>query len=75
MNAERHSDKPVENIFWPTGQAPHGTYKVYVHLYAVQGGPVPTPFQVYVKKVGQPVEPFRGEIKSGSPLLVTEFTY
>lgn len=75
MNAERHSDKPVENIFWPTGQAPHGTYKVYVHLYAVKGGPVPTPFQVYVKKVGQPVEPFRGEIKSGSPLLVTEFTY
>jgi|GEM_PF-1795475 len=75
MNAERHSDKPVENIFWPTGQAPHGTYKVYVHLYAVRGGPVPTPFQVYVKKVGQPAEPFRGEIKPGSALLVTEFTY
>lgn len=75
MNADRFSDKPVENIFWPTGQAPHGTYKVYVHLYAVQGGPVPTPFQVYVKKGGQPAEPFRGKIQTGSPLLVTEFTY
>ncbi len=75
MNSERHSDKPVENIFWPTGQAPHGTYKVYVNLYAVQRGAVPTPFQVYVKKVGQPVEPFRGEIKPGPAILVTEFTY
>lgn len=75
MNAERHSDKPVENIFWPTGQAPHGIYKVYVNLYAVKGGAVPTPFQVYVKRVGQPVERFRSEIRPGSAMLVTEFTY
>jgi hypothetical protein len=75
MNAERHSDKPVENIFWPTGQAPHGVYKVYVNLYAVKGGAVPTPFQVYVKRVGQPVEPFRSEIEPGPAILVTEFTY
>jgi hypothetical protein len=35
MNAGgRMSLEPVENIFWPTGRAPRGVYKVYVDYYA-----------------------------------------
>ena len=27
------SERPVENIFWPTGGAPQGTYHVYLIYY------------------------------------------
>ncbi len=27
------SKKPVENVVWPEGKAPGGTYKAYVHHY------------------------------------------
>jgi subtilisin family serine protease len=33
MNVEPQSNNPVENIFWPDGQAPNGTYNVYVLYY------------------------------------------
>jgi len=34
MNAEDpYSKNPIENIYWPHGGAPNGTYEVYVWLY------------------------------------------
>jgi hypothetical protein len=32
-NAFCSGDYPVENVYWPTGDAPFGTYEVYVRLY------------------------------------------
>lgn len=75
MNYDRMSEKPVENVFWPMGKAPHGRYRVYVHLFAVQGGEVPTSFVGYTKLVNKPAEPFRGDIQTGNRLLVSEFDY
>lgn len=38
---------PVENIFWPTGSAPHGTYTVKVNYYEhCQGGAAQPAFTV-----------------------------
>ena len=33
MNAGPQSNRPVENIFWPLGQARRGTYGVYADYY------------------------------------------
>ena len=33
MNATPQSKRPVENLFWPLGQAQRGTYRVYVNYY------------------------------------------
>lgn len=47
--------EPVENIFWPGGQAPAGVYKVAVKYYARRDPTLPpaTAFQVRLLKDGQ----------------------
>ena len=42
-----------ENIFWPTNQAPPGTYRVEVHYY---DGPAPIGYSVLISAVGQEVQ-------------------
>ena len=37
-------DRPVENIYWPAGQAPEGSYQVSVEYYRGHGAPDPTRF-------------------------------
>lgn len=39
---------PIENIYWPTGGAPQGTYDVYVHFFHKHPGDVRTPYKVKV---------------------------
>ena len=36
---------PVENIYWPVGQAPMGKFRVQVHLY-IQRSYMPVDFKV-----------------------------
>lgn len=43
------SDHPVENIFWPSGKAPRGTFKVYVHHYTCTGKDLKTPVKIMIK--------------------------
>jgi hypothetical protein len=43
------SDHPVENIFWPPGKAPKGTFKVYVHHYSCTGKDLKTPVKIMIK--------------------------
>jgi hypothetical protein len=44
---------PIENIFWPQGSAPRGTYNVYVKLYQRhENNNDPIPFEVVVKHNG-----------------------
>lgn len=42
---------PVENIFWPSAQAPTGTYQVYVNTYS-PCGTVSQPWQLVVRVRG-----------------------
>jgi hypothetical protein len=45
----------VENIYWPTGRAPSGTYQVRVIYYQACGRTAPTDYQVTVAINGEVV--------------------
>jgi len=62
---------PVENIFWPEGEAPPGEYVIKVKYYSdcVSSGPVP--FEITVTVDGQ-TQTFDGQISnSGDSALIT----
>lgn len=66
MNARQpYSDKPVENIFFPTNGAPLGTYQVLVNHYSNKGAPDPTPYKVAVKANGE-IKEYSGSLSYGS---------
>ncbi len=74
MNHDRFSDKPIENVYWPTGGAPKGRYQIYVDEYANNGGSDPTAFQLLVK-VGGKMETITGRVKeAGGPQKIHQFT-
>jgi subtilisin family serine protease len=64
MNVEYpDSKKPVENIYWPDGGAPNGTYEVYLLYYKRhETGINETPYTVKVK-YGDKTEDYNGLIK------------
>ena len=69
------SQRPVENVYWPTGESPTGKFRVLVHHYANHGGRDPTRFQVTIKVKGKS-ESFSGSLRSGdAPKMVHEFTF
>lgn len=45
-NVNGETMKPIENIRWPKGKAPHGRYKVIVQTYRDHGMGASTPFRV-----------------------------
>ncbi|MDW8052757.1 MAG: DUF2135 domain-containing protein [Armatimonadota bacterium] len=65
-NADRSrlTTNPVENIYWPPGGAPEGTYVVYVHHYANHGDPDPTPYTLRITMNGR-VREFQGSLSYG----------
>ena len=70
MNASSpFSDKPVENVFFPTNGAPLGSYTVMVHHYSNKGGKDPTEYQVAVKANGE-IKNFAGMLSKGDPTNV-----
>lgn len=74
MNAGgARTNRPVENIYWPKGQAPEGKYKVYVHHFANHGGLDPTGYKVNVLVGGRRQE-FVGNIVRNQKRLICEFT-
>lgn len=64
---------PVENVFWPEGEAPRGGYAVTVTLYSTCSLEGPFPFTVVVKAGGRVVLQEARTIGSGSVTL--EFDY
>lgn len=47
------SDHPVENVYWPLGSSPRGTFKVYVHHYTCTGKDLKTPVKIMIKNNDQ----------------------
>jgi len=75
-NVKPDSKKPVENVVWDIGNAPNGTYRVYVHHYKKhkkRGTKDPTGFKVIVNAGGTFTE-YNSELSNGDPImLVTDF--
>jgi subtilisin family serine protease len=57
------STNPIENIYWPTGAAPAGTYNVYLVYYKKHIDILDNPYRIEVK-YGDKVEKFSGSIKT-----------
>ena len=76
-NVRPETKKPVENVVWPEGKAPGGTYKAYVHHYKKhkkRRSRDPTKFKV-VCNAGGEIQEYEGEITNGDPImLICEFT-
>ena len=75
-NVRPDSRKPVENVVWPEGQAPAGTYQVFVHYYQKhkkRHSKDPTKFQVIANAYGDLME-YTGELTFGEEIqLVCTF--
>jgi hypothetical protein len=66
--------RPVENIFWPEGEAPEGTYRVFVEYYADCANVGSTDFTVRVLVDGM-AEEYSGTVYSADDQYeVVEFT-
>jgi uncharacterized protein YegL len=76
MNVSPTSEEPVENIYWPSGGAPAGAYRIYVHEWKnhrLPGCSDPTAFRIAASIQGV-VQEFSGQISAGEPKLqVYEF--
>ena len=76
-NVRPDSRKPIENVVWPEGEAPAGTYQVFVHYYKKhkkRRSKDPTKFQVIANAYGDLME-YTGELTYGEEIqLVCTFT-
>jgi len=76
MNVKPNDSKtPIENIYWPQGSAPNGTYGVYLWLYKQHEANInETSYKILVK-YGDKTEEFTGKIKiEDGPVHITTFT-
>lgn len=76
MNVEDNDSKtPIENIYWPAGGAPNGTYNVYLVYYKQhEKDIIETPYTITAKH-GDVTEEFKGVINGESKALhVCTFT-
>ncbi len=76
-NVRPDTKKPVENVVWPEGKAPGGTYKAYVHHYKKHSkmrSKDPTTFKI-ICNAGGDIKEYDSEVSSGDPImLICEFT-
>ena len=75
-NVRPDSRKPIENVVWPEGEAPAGSYQVFVHYYKKhkkRRSKDPTKFQVIANAYGDLME-YTGELTFGEEIqLVCTF--
>ncbi|NLO69356.1 MAG: S8 family serine peptidase [Porphyromonadaceae bacterium] len=63
MNVEYPDSKtPIENIFWPSGGAPNGTYNVYLLFYKQHVNTSENPYKIKVK-YGSKTDEYTGTVK------------
>jgi subtilisin family serine protease len=64
MNVEYPDSKtPIENIYWPTGEAPNGTYNVYLQYYKQHENTTENPYKITVKH-GDKTDEYTGIVKN-----------
>jgi hypothetical protein len=74
-NALCTGDPPVENVFWPTGGAPTGSYQVAVVLYGLCDATGAANYEVTIRVDGQVVDVRTGTISSvGESQFVADFS-
>ncbi|MCL5429097.1 MAG: hypothetical protein M1347_04750 [Chloroflexi bacterium] len=74
-NASCSNDPPVENIFWPTGGAPHGTYQVYAVYYQSCEYTGFNAYKVTLLVDDQSMWPYQGVLSNvGEEQFVTSFS-
>lgn len=74
-NGTCEGDAPVENIFWPTGSAPTGTYSVSVDYYGACDSNGPASYVVTILVNGQEVNSVSGTLSDGDePAFIGEFS-
>ena len=76
MNVEYPDSKtPIENIYWEPGNAPNGTYNVYLLYYKKQEASVDeTPYNIKVR-YGEKTEDYSGVIKKEDKVIhICSFT-
>lgn len=65
---DRMCDKPIENVYWPKGQAPDGLYDYEASLFQDFGqGEIEVLLQVLVG--GRPARTHRGRLSKENPTL------
>lgn len=65
---------PIENIFWPTGQAPQGSYSIEVNLFSrCTGDTAPIPFEIRLLVQGE-VQTLTGNVSEQNPSATFPFT-
>lgn len=64
MNVEYPDSKtPIENIYWPPGAAPNGTYNVYIKYFKQHQNISTNPFKITVK-YGEKTDEYTGTINN-----------
>jgi len=64
MNAKYPDSKtPIENIYWPSGGAPNGTYSVFLLYYKQHTDINETPYKITVS-YGDSTDVYKGKIKA-----------
>ncbi|MDA8020996.1 MAG: hypothetical protein MPN21_26460 [Thermoanaerobaculia bacterium] len=64
---ERMCKRPIENIFWPTGTAPRGTYEVWVHHFQNVTGDDGVPYFLEIRRGERVVQTIRGTVAEDDP--------
>jgi hypothetical protein len=67
--------QPVENIFWPSGGAPHGAYAVSVHYYAPCTIAEPMSYEVIIRLGGAVYQDITGTLANGERVEIMRFDY
>ena len=64
---DRICQRPIENVYWPTGSAPIGTYSVWVELFQKLRDGSRIAFEIEVRRGETVVETYSGEVHDEEP--------
>jgi hypothetical protein len=68
--------QPVENVYWPTGEAPRGTYEVHVLYFQACDNTDPVNYEVTITEDGEVVDTIRAQMTvENEEHPVTNFDY
>jgi len=70
------TDDPIENVFWPVGQAPEGTYTVWIYHWGRCSGPSICDFRLQILRGTRVVQTYDSQVseRAESTRWTYEFT-